>query len=66
MYHKKIALLSQPSPQGFALICLAFSGKLRNSEIPEYWNLPLKRGQKPVRHSEIPNYRKNAHAENPF
>jgi hypothetical protein len=37
-----------------------FWGNLRNSEIPEYWILPLKRGQKTVRHSEISNYRKNA------
>jgi hypothetical protein len=29
---------------------------LQDSEIPKYWNLALKRGQKPVRHSEISNY----------
>ncbi|MDR0531934.1 MAG: hypothetical protein LBG83_07720 [Oscillospiraceae bacterium] len=57
---QKVAWRNQPVPQNLVLICHAFSGKLQDSEIPKYWILALKRGQKTVRHSEISNYHKIA------
>ncbi|MDR0530609.1 MAG: hypothetical protein LBG83_00880 [Oscillospiraceae bacterium] len=40
----------------FVVIYHACGGCFRYSEIPKYRNLAPRRGQKTVRHSEIPNY----------